>query len=103
MSPELADFVSRLLDKNVLSRLDVAAALQHPWVTLGGSAPLPSMAAAAAVAAAGSGGSGGASGSSLLGGLAVSQREIDEAIRQISSSTREAMDVVFEELHLAPG
>jgi serine/threonine protein kinase len=43
VSPELLDFIGKLLAKDVLQRLDVHGAMVHPWVTLGGSAPLLSI------------------------------------------------------------
>eukprot|EP00879_Flechtneria_rotunda_P016543 GHRR01017312.1.p1 GENE.GHRR01017312.1~~GHRR01017312.1.p1 ORF type:complete len:426 (+),score=183.95 GHRR01017312.1:923-2200(+) len=93
VSPELRELISQLLDKDVLRRLDVAGAMQHPWVTLGGSAPLASIRQQEM------------SGKSCVSfdGIAVSQGDIDAAIRQIGSNMLELMDVVFEEVHLQPG
>lgn len=96
VSPELRDFIAQLLEKDVLQRLDVLAAMQHPWVTLGGSAPLVScrqQELAQGVGAA----------SLTLEGVEISQQDIDAAIRQIGSSSFEQMDVVFEEVQLQAG
>jgi hypothetical protein len=105
VSPELRDLICQLLDKDVLKRLDVQGALQHPWVTLGGSAPLVSMRqqemagglhAAGVASCAGGGGA--------CGSLEATQEEIDAAIKQITSGgVSELMDVVFEERVLQPG
>eukprot|EP00775_Hariotina_reticulata_P008788 gene8788-8966_t len=103
VSPELLDFVRKLLDKDVLQRLDVYGAMAHPWVTLGGSAPLPSIKQQQmegggamtnwAMACPGGG----------FAGLQVTQQDIDAAIRQTGSSRHELLDVVFEEVHFQPG
>lgn len=81
----------------------LCASPQHPWVTLGGSAPLVSI-----IQQAGSAGCGPAGLSSSSGGLGgvleASQEEIDAAIQQIASGgVSELMDVVFEERVLLPG
>jgi serine/threonine protein kinase len=99
VSPELRDFIAQLLEKDVMQRLDVTAAMQHPWVTLGGSAPLASCRQQDIEQQQGEAGS---SSSSCLG-LDVSQEDIDAAIRQIGSSMSELMDVVFEEVTLQHG
>lgn len=96
VSPELKDFLAELLEKDVLKRLDVLSAMQHPWVTLGGGAPLASMqqqrlAQSMDVP------------SIALEGVQVSQEDIDAAIRQIGSGTYELMDVAFEEQHFSMG
>jgi serine/threonine protein kinase len=102
VSPELRDFISQLLDKDVMQRLDVTAAMQHPWVTLGGSAPLASCRQQDQEQQQQQQGETG-SGSSGCLGLDVSQEDIDAAIRQIGSSMSELMDVVFEEVTLQRG
>jgi serine/threonine protein kinase len=104
VSSELRDFISRLLDKDVMQRLDVTAAMQHPWVTLGGSAPLASCRQQDLEQQQQQGEACGGSGSnhSCLG-LDVSQEDIDAAIRQIGCSMSELMDVVFEEVTLQQG
>jgi serine/threonine protein kinase len=105
VSPELRDFIARLLDKDVMQRLDVTAAMQHPWVTLGGSAPLASCRQQDLEQQQQQGeacGGGGSNSSSCLG-LDVSQEDIDAAIRQIGCSMSELMDVVFEEVTLQRG
>eukprot|EP01025_Chloroclados_australasicus_P025197 TRINITY_DN2517_c0_g2_i1.p1 TRINITY_DN2517_c0_g2~~TRINITY_DN2517_c0_g2_i1.p1 ORF type:complete len:719 (+),score=68.11 TRINITY_DN2517_c0_g2_i1:259-2415(+) len=40
ISVELADFIARLLEKDVTKRLSIAQALRHPWVTQQGTSPL---------------------------------------------------------------
>lgn len=73
--------------------------LQHPWVTLGGSAPLVSIRQQQGAHPA----AGGAS-SGVCGTLEATQEEIDAAIQQIASGgVSELMDVVFAERVLQPG
>lgn len=104
VSPELRDFICHLLEKDVLKRLDIHGALQHPWVTLGGSAPLLSIRQQQL-----SGGLSAAGGSSCStagggGALEATQEEIDAAIKQIATGgVSELMDVVFAERVLQPG
>jgi hypothetical protein len=89
--------MSRLLERDVCKRLDVAGAMAHPWVSLGGSAPLPSCRDHQAAG-------GGASPGSCVGALEATQEEIDAAIAQIAGGgVSQLMDVVFAEKHLAPG
>jgi serine/threonine protein kinase len=106
VSPELRDFISQLLDKDVMQRLDVTAAMQHPWVTLGGSAPLASCRQQdleQQQQQQGEACGGGGSNNNSCLGLDVSQEDIDAAIRQIGCSMSELMDVVFEEVTLQAG
>lgn len=100
MSPELRDFISCLLDRNVLQRLDVAAAMAHPWVTAGGSAPLTSIPQQQLQ---GTGGGCGAGSNGSDGVLVASQEEIDAAVRLAGGGVSELMDVVFAEKQLRPG
>lgn len=72
----------QLLDKDVLKRLDITAAMQHPWVTHYGTMPLVSCREQA-----------------MRGSVSVSQEEIDAAVRQIDGNMVDLMDVVFEEVH----
>jgi len=102
VSPELRDFICQLLEKDVLKRLDIHAALQHPWVTLGGSAPLLSI--RQQQLSGGLSAAGGSSCSIAGGALEATQEEIDAAIKQIATGgVSELMDVVFAERVLQPG
>lgn len=79
--------------------------LQHPWVTLGGSAPLVSI-RQQELSAGGLNPTGGISCSvgGVCGALEATQEEIDAAIKQIASGgVSELMDVVFDERVLQPG
>lgn len=80
--------------------------LQHPWVTLGGSAPLLSISQqpGGPTACGPAGLHSSSSSGGLAGVLEASQEEIDAAIQQIASGgVSELMDVVFEERVLLPG
>lgn len=125
MSPELQDFLARLLDKDVLQRLDVVAALSHPWVTLGGTAPLASqrdahfaasvgLGANSALGRAASGGprgrlgagllgGGGAGGGCASGGLTLRAEDLSGAIRPMDGGVGHLMDVVFTEATYTDG
>jgi hypothetical protein len=94
VSPELRDLLSGLLAKDVLQRLHVRAAMQHPWVTLNGSAPLHSIRGEGPGAAISTVGAPGAA-------VKVTQADIDAAIRRSAGSA--AIDAVFEEVALVPG
>lgn len=85
----------------MLKRLDVVAALRHPWVTRGGSLPLHSLAAAAAGTGASS--SRRNSGTGAACSVQVSEQDMQEAIRQIDGSLAAVMDWVFEEARYADG
>jgi serine/threonine protein kinase len=106
VSPELRDFLGRLLERDACARLDVAAAMQHPWVTLHGSAPLIStrqqQGGGGAGAAAGGGAGGGGVADSWV--LEATPEEIAAAIKQIGGGgVSELMEAVFAEQLLQPG
>jgi hypothetical protein len=78
--------------------------VQHPWVTLGGSAPLVSMRQQQMAGGLHAAGVASCTGGGVSGSLEATQEEIDAAIKQIASGgVSELMDVVFEERVLQPG
>lgn len=81
ISGGLREFMSQLLCKNVVARMDVQRAMTHPWVTLGGRAPLPSVRQAAL----------------HLRKVRVTPQDIATAVRHAEEGTAELMDVVLEE------
>ncbi len=112
ISSELRDFLMQLLDKDVLKRLDVVAAMRHPWITLSGAAPLVSLreqqfaASVAMEVATGPNGIPKAPLSRLpsgVGVVSISQEDMDAAIRQIDGSTAQCVDQVFVEAQYCDG
>ena len=91
-SAELLDFISALLNKDAARRLDVAAAMRHPWVTQGGIAPLRSRTAGELPAP----GAGGAA-------SRLSQEEVEGAISLADAPLRERVEAVFTERSYADG
>ncbi|KAI8475025.1 MAG: kinase-like domain-containing protein [Monoraphidium minutum] len=89
-SAELLDFLSRLLQKDAPQRLGVAAAMRHPWVTRGGTAPLRSITA-------------GAAGGAAPPAVRPSQEELDAAIRLADGPAQERVEAVFAERHYVDG
>lgn len=78
--------------------------VQHPWVTLGGSAPLVSIRQQEMAGGLHPAGGSSCSAGVSCGALEATQEEIDAAIQQIASGgVSELMDVVFEEKVLQPG
>ncbi len=88
LSPQLRAFLGALLDKNPVARLDVAGAMAHEWVSLGGEAPLAPL-RARGCAGAGPGG---------VRQVDVSPEEIEAAIRQLEGAAAEQIDVAFDQL-----
>ena len=108
VSPELQDFILQLLDKDVLKRLDVVATMQHPWVTLNGTAPLRSQReqqfAASVGLPSGFGSACGADGGcNSPGAVVLTEKDIETAIRQMDGGVGELMDVVFTEMQYSDG
>lgn len=90
VSLELRNLLEGLLNKDVCNRFDVASALQHPWITANGTAPLQSFHV-----------SGGQAGFAL--GMQVTQQDIEDAIVQTDGGIHDLMAVVFEEENFVDG
>lgn len=88
ISAELRDLLSKLLDKDVCARLDVCGALQHPWVTAHGQAPLVARARPRAVLPNGHG---------VGGRVTVTQEELDAAVVELDDGVEDLMAELFEE------
>lgn len=86
VSPQLRDLLSKLLDKNPVQRLDVAGAMQHEWVTLGGEMPLCSLRSPTC----------GLGRSSSQ--VDVTPEDIESAIRQMEGVVAEQIDVAFDQV-----
>lgn len=84
ISPELRNFLERLLEKDPSQRLTVVEAMHHPWVVANGAAPLPPI-----------------SRHEILRREMeplVTQEDIDEAICEVEGNVAELMDVLFQEV-----
>jgi CRP-like cAMP-binding protein len=93
LSPQLRAFLAALLEKNPVLRLDVAGAMAHEWVSLGGEAPLvplrarcgPHLGAACPAAPL----------------VVVGPEDIESAIRQMEGAAAEQVDVAFDQLRFS--
>jgi len=100
-----------LLEKDASKRMHITEAFDHPWVTAGGTAPLPWWQAHQTAQPAPATGAGlytpfsADDGQAALSGVKprVSQEELDSAVQQIDGSLAHVMDWVFEEVHYQDG